>query len=53
VKKPEDARRLQDKFREAGYDGFPNVVVEAEVCRPELLCETELLAVLPPVAPAE
>ena len=47
LKHPEDAERLRHKFREAGYEGFPNVLVEAPVCRPELLCETEALAVLP------
>jgi enamine deaminase RidA (YjgF/YER057c/UK114 family) len=47
LKNPEDAPRLRQKFREAGYDGFPNVLVVAPVCRPELLCETEALAVLP------
>jgi len=47
LKRPEDAHRLRQKFREAGYEGFPNVLVAAEVCRPELLCETEALAVLP------
>ncbi len=47
VKRPEDAPRLRAIFHEAGYEGFPNVIVAAEVCRPELLCETELLAVLP------
>ena len=47
LKHPEDAARLRQKFREAGYQGFPNVLVEAPVCRPELLCETEALAVLP------
>jgi len=47
LKRPEDATRLRQKFREAGYEGFPNVLVVAEVCRPELLCETEALAVLP------
>jgi enamine deaminase RidA (YjgF/YER057c/UK114 family) len=46
LKHPEDADRLVEIFREAGYEGFPNVIVAAEVCRPELLCETELLAVL-------
>ncbi len=46
LKHPEDADRLQEKFRDAGYEGFPNVLVEAPVCRPELLCETELVAVL-------
>ena len=47
VKNPSDVRRLREKFRDAGYEGFPNVLVAAEVCRPELLCETEALAVLP------
>ena len=47
VKNPSDARRLREKFRDAGYEGFPNVLVAAEVCRPELLCETEALAMLP------
>ena len=47
VKHPEDAGKLQAIFQDAGYAGFPNVLVAAEVCRPELLCETELLAVLP------
>jgi enamine deaminase RidA (YjgF/YER057c/UK114 family) len=47
LKRPEDAQRLRQKFREAGYEGFPNALVVAEVCRPELLCETEALAVLP------
>ncbi|MFK7898270.1 MAG: RidA family protein [Myxococcota bacterium] len=47
VKRPEDAPLLQQKFREAGYVSFPNVFVHAPVCRPELLCETEALAVLP------
>jgi enamine deaminase RidA (YjgF/YER057c/UK114 family) len=46
VKHPEDAQRLEEIFQEAGYRDFPNVIVAAEVCRPELLCETEALAVL-------
>jgi enamine deaminase RidA (YjgF/YER057c/UK114 family) len=45
VKHPVDAHRLQEIFHEAGYEGFPNALVAAEVCRPELLCETELVAV--------
>lgn len=49
LKHPEDADRLFEIFHEAGYEGFPNNVVAAEVCRPELLCETELLAALPAV----
>ena len=47
LKHPADAQRLREKFHEAGFEGFPNVLVAAPVCRPELLCETEVLAVLP------
>jgi enamine deaminase RidA (YjgF/YER057c/UK114 family) len=50
LKHPADAQRLQEKFHEAGYEGFPNVLVSSPVCRPELLCETEALAVLPRTA---
>ena len=46
LKHSENAERLREKFRNAGYEGFPNVLVNAPVCRPELLCETEALAVL-------
>lgn len=46
LKHPGDARRLRDKLHEAGFTGFPHVLVAAPVCRPELLCETEALAVL-------
>ena len=47
LKNPEDAPIVRQKFRDAGYEGFPNVLVVAPVCRPELLCETEALAILP------
>jgi enamine deaminase RidA (YjgF/YER057c/UK114 family) len=47
VKRPSDAARLREKLHEAGFEGFPNALVVAPVCRPELLCETEALAVLP------
>lgn len=47
LKHSADAQRLREKFHEAGFEGFPNVLVAAPVCRPELLCETEALAVLP------
>ena len=50
LKRPEDAERLREKLREARFDGFPNVLVGVPVCRPELLCETEVLAVRPEVA---
>ncbi len=52
LKHAEDAERLRSKLREAGFGGFPNVLVEAPVCRPELLCEVEALAVLPHDVPA-
>jgi enamine deaminase RidA (YjgF/YER057c/UK114 family) len=51
LKRPADAGRLREKLREAGFEGFPNVLVAAPICRPELLCETEALAVLPRAAP--
>lgn len=47
LKHPADAARLREKLNDAGFEGFPIVEVEAPVCRPELLCETEALAVLP------
>ena len=46
VKHPADAERLREMLREAGFDGFPNALVTAPICRPELLCETEALAIL-------
>jgi enamine deaminase RidA (YjgF/YER057c/UK114 family) len=52
LKRPEDAGRLHEKLREAGFEGFPNVLVAAPVCRPELLCEAEALAFLPRAAKA-
>ncbi|MEH6515169.1 MAG: RidA family protein [Halioglobus sp.] len=47
LKHPADAERLREKLVAAGFEGFPNVMVVARVCRPDLLCETEVLAVLP------
>jgi enamine deaminase RidA (YjgF/YER057c/UK114 family) len=47
LKDPADAARLRRKLDEAGFTGFPHALVEAAVCRPELLCETEALALLP------
>ena len=32
---------------EWGLGGLPNSIVEAGVCRPDLLCELEALAILP------
>lgn len=47
LKHRSDAKRLREKLREAGFEGFPHVSVAAPICRPDLLCETEALAVLP------
>jgi len=49
LKDPDDEKLLKEKFKQAGFEGFPNTFVKAEVCRPDLLCETEVLAVLPRV----
>ncbi|MBP1600741.1 MAG: endoribonuclease l-psp [Acidobacteria bacterium] len=49
LKHPADARRLREKISAAGFEGFPHVLVAAPICRPDLLCETEALAVLPPM----
>ena len=49
LKRPADAARLREKLHEAGFEGFPNALVAARICRPDLLCETEALAVLPRV----
>jgi enamine deaminase RidA (YjgF/YER057c/UK114 family) len=50
VKHPADTERLRAAFRKAGFKGFPNAMVAAPICRPELLCETEALAILPVAA---
>jgi len=50
LKHPGDAERLREKLRRAGFTGFPHAMVAAPVCRPDLLCETEALAVLPKTA---
>lgn len=47
LKRAEDAAALRRKLSAAGFAGFPHALVVAEICRPELLCETEALAVLP------
>lgn len=47
VKRPDDAPRLRAIFRDRGFEGFPCNVVAAAICRPELLCETEALAIRP------
>jgi enamine deaminase RidA (YjgF/YER057c/UK114 family) len=47
VKYPSDAPLLRARFHDQGFDGFPNALVAAPICRPDLLCETEAVAVLP------
>jgi enamine deaminase RidA (YjgF/YER057c/UK114 family) len=47
VKFGSDAPLLRRLLASHGFDGFPLAVVEAPLCRPELLCETEAVAVLP------
>jgi len=51
VKRREDGVPLRAILRRRGFDGFPCALVAAPLCRPELLCETEALAVLAPDAP--
>jgi enamine deaminase RidA (YjgF/YER057c/UK114 family) len=46
VKRPADGARIRERLHRAGFEGFPHALVVAEICRPELLCETEVLAVL-------
>jgi enamine deaminase RidA (YjgF/YER057c/UK114 family) len=47
LKNPSDAPALRSVCRKHGFDGFPCALVEATLCRPELLCETEAVALLP------
>ena len=47
VKHAADAELVREKLRKAGFTGFPQVLVAAPICRSDLLCETEALAVLP------
>jgi enamine deaminase RidA (YjgF/YER057c/UK114 family) len=46
LKHPADAGRLRERLRVAGFAGFPHALVAAPICRPDLLCETEALAVV-------
>jgi enamine deaminase RidA (YjgF/YER057c/UK114 family) len=47
LKSADHAPLLRAIFREHGFEGFPCTLVEAPICRPDLLCETEAVAVLP------
>ena len=45
LKHPTDAGSLRKKLDAAEFKGFPHALVVAPICRPDLLCETEVLAV--------
>lgn len=47
LKRRADAPRLRRILRQRGLDNFPNALVQANVCRPNLLCEMEAVAALP------
>jgi enamine deaminase RidA (YjgF/YER057c/UK114 family) len=47
LKHAHDAATLGEICRRRGFDGFPCAVVEAPLCRPDLLCEVEAVAILP------
>jgi len=47
LKNPADASRLRRILHERGLDGLPIAMVQAAVCRPNLLCEMEAIAALP------
>ena len=47
LKSPADAPLFRDILRARGLDSFPNALVKAAVCRPDLLCEMEGIAALP------
>ena len=47
LKDPTDAPVLRAICRNRGFDGFPCALVEAPLCRPDLLCEAEAMAMLP------
>jgi hypothetical protein len=46
LKDPSDASRLSRVFAQKGIPVFPNAIVQAPVCRSELLCEMEAIAVM-------
>ena len=47
VKRASDAQAYRNILKERGINGFPHVIVEAGVCRSDLLCEIEGIALLP------
>jgi len=47
VRRASDGPSLRSHFERRGFAGFPCAFVEAALCRSELLCETEVVAMLP------
>ena len=47
LKSADDADRYRDLCTERDMDSVPHTIVQADVCRPDLLCEMEAVAVLP------
>jgi enamine deaminase RidA (YjgF/YER057c/UK114 family) len=52
VKEANDAPLLRAKLAQRGLGDLPCAIVEAALCRRDLLCEMEAVAVLPPAAAA-
>src|SRR5574338_260364 len=51
LKRASDAAAVRAVFARRSFQGFPCSLVEAPLCRPELLCETEAVCVLSAPAP--
>ena len=47
LKHPDNASLLAKVFTKRKIGNFPNALVHARVCRPDLLCEMEAIAILP------
>lgn len=47
LKHPSDAEAFRRILRQRGLNTFPNALVHAAVCRPDLLCEMEAVAAMP------
>lgn len=47
LKRSSDAEVFQQILRDRGLSSLPNIVVQAAICRPDLLCEIEAIAALP------
>jgi enamine deaminase RidA (YjgF/YER057c/UK114 family) len=47
LRSPADAPHLREILAQKGMHSFSNTIVQAAVCRPDLLCEMEAIAILP------